>query len=164
MPKKNVYVFGLLVCLAFSSSNIFGAPPSEKVLATVYKLLETMRPLHVITMSGQDFPFSVHVLEGQFDLVGQASLKVLLGPCFSPEEWKSFYALFKQKFSYEHPNCSVEIHDHRCIHKSDLAKSACFLKSKGCLKQKYSEAIFDFKCLLPLNEVDLFDKKERIYS
>ena len=163
MVKKYIYFFGLLCCLSMVPSGVF-AESSEKVLTAALKLLDLLRVLHVTNTPGaRDTPFSIKVEQGHFVLAGQVSLRVLLGPCFSNKEWKSFYIFFKEKFTQEHPNCSVEIHDYKCAHKSDLAKSICSLKSKSCLDQKYSEAVFDFKCLLPLDGTDLFSKKERIY-
>lgn len=163
MIKKYIYFFGLFWCLSMLPDGVV-ADSSEKVFNATFKLLDLLRVLHVTNTPGEgDSVFYMKVEQGQLDLVGQASLRVLLGPCFSKSEWKSFLTLFKEKFINEHPNCSVEIHDHKCIYKSSLAKSACSIKSKKCLDQGYSEAVFDLKCLLPLNTTDLFSKKERVY-
>ena len=163
MGKKYIYFFGVLCCLSMAPLGVL-AESSEKVLTAAIKLLDLLRVLHVTNTPGdRDTPFSIKVEQGHFVLAGQVSLRVLLGPCFSNNEWKSFYIFFKEKFMQEHPNCSVEIHDYKCTNKSDLAKSICYLKFAKCLDQKYSEAVFDFKCLLPLGNTDLFSKKERIY-
>ncbi|MBS0186372.1 MAG: hypothetical protein JSS34_08685 [Proteobacteria bacterium] len=162
MIRKYKYLIGFL-CLVLTA-DVFGEP-SEKIRLAAHKILQSMRTPHIdFASDSPEDPFAIQIQQGKIDIVGNVSLNVLLGSCFSESEMNTFRKYFTDKFLQEHPNCVIEIMSHSCLYDSPLKKAACFLQRMPCKRQKCSEIKINLKCLLPIDTVDLFGKEERVYQ
>jgi len=162
MIKKYKYLIAFF-CL-FLTHEVFGEP-SEKIRLVTHKILQSMRTPHIdfATDSPED-PFAIQIQQGKISIVGNVSLNILLGACFSESEMNTFRKYFTDNFLQEHPNCLVDIISNSCLYDSPLKKAVCYLQRTPCKRQKYSEIKINLKCLLPIEDVDLFGKEERFYK
>ncbi|OYZ37107.1 MAG: hypothetical protein B7Y25_05425 [Alphaproteobacteria bacterium 16-39-46] len=157
------YWVGGVLCLILSSA--VTAEPSEKIRLATQKILQSLRTPHMdFTTDSPEDPFAIQIKTGKFNLVGSVSLNILLGECFSEGEKNEFKKFFTEKFLREHPNCLIEIISNSCLSESPLKKAVCSLQRVPCSRQKYGEMKVQLRCLLPIEDVDLFSKEERVYQ
>ena len=154
----------VVICLFFCFSEVYSIP-SDKVVWATHKILESIRVPHLsFSALSPEEPFGLRIKEGRFDCVGSVALEFLIGECFSQSEWTVFKDYFMRHFLNEHPNCIIQDLSQTCESQSTLISSVCALKGVSCKKQKYSLVSLTMMCTLPLDEVDLFSKKERFYQ